>query len=187
MASNLYTKRGDAGETDLLGGGRVAKADPRVAAMGEVDELNACLGWAQTTGLPESLATPLTRVQAELFEVGASLATPPGGDRAVAGVSADDVKAIETVIDTVDGGLPPLQSFILPGGTPQAAALHVARAVCRRAERACVRLLADGDEVVRVTVIYLNRLSDLLFAMARAANHAAGTPDTPWTPRGRGD
>jgi cob(I)alamin adenosyltransferase len=177
----IYTKTGDSGETGLLGGARVSKASPRVAAYGEVDEVNAWLGLVRSAIGDEQLAAMLERIQRQLFAIGARLADPTGAvasrvDKAA--VAADDVRQLEVWIDELEGGLPPLRRFILAGGAPAAASLHVARTVCRRAERGVVAL---GPAAVEADVlVYLNRLSDLLFVMARAANHRSGAPELEW-------
>jgi cob(I)alamin adenosyltransferase len=180
----IYTKTGDSGETGLLGGARVSKASPRVAAYGDVDELNAWLGLVRSATGPEideQLAAMLERIQRQLFAIGARLADPTGAvaNRVEkAAVAADDVRQLEVWIDTLEGGLPPLRRFILAGGAPAAASLHVARTVCRRAERGVVALGAAAVEAD--VLVYLNRLSDLLFVMARAANHRSGATELEW-------
>jgi len=182
----IYTRTGDEGETGLFGGQRVPKNHPRVAAYGEVDELNAALGLSVALGVDAGLAATLERVQAELFVVGADLATPPDagervGARPVPRVTEGMAAALEAEIDRYEEELPPLGSFVLPGGCPAGAQLHLARTVCRRAERAV--LTASGRETLNPDVlVYLNRLSDLLFVLARAANHRAAAPETPWRP-----
>ncbi len=189
----IYTKAGDSGQTALFGGQSVAKDVPRVEAYGTVDELNACLGLVGVVpnGLPSDLATILARVQSELFDLGAELATPPerAGDRLayrVPTMESAGVEALEAEIDRYETELTPLKTFIRPGGTQAASTLHLARTVCRRAERRVVTLAA-GESVNPEVVRYLNRLSDLLFVLARVANHRAGLSDVPWQPgRGRG-
>jgi cob(I)alamin adenosyltransferase len=175
----IYTKTGDAGETSLFDNSRVSKADPRVDAYGEVDELNACLGAARAAGVDPDLGGVLESIQRDLFAVGARLADPASriADRVTkAAVTDAQVAQLEQTIDRFESELAPLRRFILPGGSPSGALLHLARTVCRRAERRAV-----GLGVVDATVvIYLNRLSDLLFVMARAANHRAGVPETEW-------
>jgi cob(I)alamin adenosyltransferase len=165
--TRIYTKLGDAGETHLGDMSRVPKTHPRIEAYGDVDELNALLGLAlATAGIDEPFAGWLKRVQNELFDVGADLSVPPGGERERLRVTADYVTWLEQRCDEVNAKLEPLRSFVLPGGTPAAAHLHVCRTVCRRAERRAL-LVEDGNpEVLR----YLNRLSDLLFILSRAAN-----------------
>jgi cob(I)alamin adenosyltransferase len=179
----LYTKTGDDGTTGLFGGGRVPKASTRVEAYGTVDETNAFLGVARTTGLPPAIDAVLAPIQEDLFTLGAELACVPGKESKLSMtlIGEADIARLERAIDEADAACPPLKSFVLPGGSPQAAALHVARTVCRRAERAVLALEdapARGD-----VVIYLNRLSDLLFALARWANVLAAVPDVPWKPR----
>lgn len=175
----IYTKTGDAGETSLFDNTRVSKADPRVDAYGEVDELNACLGAARAAGLDAELSALLEEIQRELFAIGARLADP--SRRIAARVTKADVvdtqvARLEGAIDRLEGELPPLRRFILPGGAVPGSLLHLARTVCRRAERRVIALSA----VDPILVIYLNRLSDLLFVMARAANHRSGVPETEW-------
>lgn len=174
----IYTKTGDKGDTGLFGGGRVSKTHPRVEAYGDVDELNAWLGLARASlGVP--LAPMVEQIQRDLFALGARLADPSHriADRVTkAAISPDDVSRLEGWIDQLEQELPPLRRFILPGGSQAGAALHVARTVCRRAERAMVALGGVDAELL----VYVNRLSDLLFVMARAANHTGGTPEVEW-------
>jgi cob(I)alamin adenosyltransferase len=177
----IYTKTGDRGETSLFDGTRVPKTDPRVAAYGDVDELQAVVGVAAAAGLDRELADMVVALQRDLFALGARLADPRHKIAArVSKVVIDDasVTRLEGWIDALEAGLPPLRHFILSGGAPAGAALHLARTVCRRAERAVLSLGADAVEPVVLT--YLNRLSDLLFVMARAANHRAGVAETEW-------
>ena len=177
----IYTKTGDAGETALLGGQRVAKSAPRVAAYGEVDELNAWLGFVRSTKPHGELTAMLERTQRDLFAIGARLADPAGtvaARVAKTAVTDEDIARLEQWIDALDAGLPPLRRFILAGGAPAAAALHVARTVCRRAERSVVAL--GHDAVEPGILVYLNRLSDLLFVMARAANQREGVAESEW-------
>jgi len=181
--TRIYTRTGDAGETGLFGGRRVRKDDVRVAAYGAVDELNALLGVARAAEPPDAVDAALERLQHYLFDLGSELAAPPDAG-AAAGAHASRVQpawveALEREIDRVEGGLPPLRAFILPGGTPAAAALHHARAAARRAEREIVTLAAR-DPVNPELLKFMNRVSDLLFVLARAANHAAGRPDVEW-------
>jgi len=178
----IYTKTGDDGTTGLFGGGRVSKAALRVAAYGTVDELNAVLGWARVVSTPGPTDTILAAAQEACFRVGAFVAAMAGKRPAIAALEEVDVAALEGAIDTAESGLPALTSFILPGGTEQAARLHMARTVCRRAERMLVAL-SDEAQVDAVLVRWLNRLSDLLFVLARRANHDVGVADVPWTPR----
>jgi len=193
MAFKVYTRTGDRGDTGLFGGGRVGKDDVRVDAYGEVDELNAVIGVVRAAdgGRPDGEAGDalgtidaiLQDVQRDLFAIGALLATPDREKMRAqldkARLGAPRIAELEAAIDAADERLEPLKSFILPGGTPKAAALHVARTVCRRAERRVVHLRREAD-VPDVVVVYLNRLSDLLFTLARLANRAAGVPDTAW-------
>ncbi len=180
----IYTKTGDTGETSLFDGTRVAKDDARVDAYGEVDELNAWLGLARASRadapLDPRLDEALVRIQRDLFALGAQLADPAEklAPRVTKAVIADaDVERLEQLIDRLDDELPPLRRFILAGGTPAGAALHIARTVCRRAERRMVALRPPIDPVL---VRYVNRLSDLLFVLARAANHRGGISETEW-------
>jgi len=180
----IYTRTGDDGTTGLFGGGRVQKDDARVDAYGTVDELNACLGVARAAGLPAPVDGLLGGLQEDLFVLGAELACVPGKEASMKMRLLDDGDAsrLERAIDEAEEGLPPLKSFVLPGGTAGAAALHVARTVARRAERAV--LAASRQAPVRPAVlVFLNRLSDLLFVLGRRVNHLAGVEDTPWRPR----
>jgi cob(I)alamin adenosyltransferase len=183
VSLRIYTRTGDEGETGLFGGGRVAKDHPRVAAYGDVDELNSAIGVARAAAPTDLADELLERIQRDLFSIGGQLATPdPDRVRVAlekAALSADRVVELEGAIDAADAELPPLKSFVLPGGTPKAAAFHLARTVCRRAERSVVHL-AKQEDVHEMFVIYLNRLSDLLFTLARLANHRAGTGDVAW-------
>ena len=179
----IYTRTGDDGTTGLLGPGRVFKDSARVEACGSVDELNAVLGVVRTLDTDGWLAAELATIQSRLFCVGAELAAvvpapPPGSER----ISDDDVAALERWIDRLDAELPALTSFIVPGGSPLAAELQVARTVCRRAERRVVALLQVEPIEARL-VRYLNRLADLLFVMARWCNRRAGVDETEWHPR----
>jgi cob(I)alamin adenosyltransferase len=179
----IYTKTGDAGDTGLFGGGRVAKDDPRVEAYGDVDELNAFLGVARAVELMPRIDEVLVPLQRDLFAIGALLATPDRDRMAqqLQKARIDDrrIAELEQAIDDAESELEPLRAFVLPGGTPKAAALHVARTVCRRAERHIVRLQHDV-EVPGIVVIYMNRLSDLLFTLARLANKRAGAGEVTW-------
>lgn len=178
----IYTRTGDLGETGLFAGPRVGKDIPRIEAYGTVDELNAVLGLARAEGVEASVDALLERIQHELFQAGGELATPNPEKRKGWAIREEQVKALEAAIDSWEAALPPLKDFILPGGTRATAQLHVARTVCRRAERRLVRLLREeGVEAVSLTLLaYLNRLGDLLFVLARVANHQAGTSDIPW-------
>jgi cob(I)alamin adenosyltransferase len=178
--TSIYTKTGDTGDTSLFGGGRVGKEDERVQAYGEVDELNSAIGLARAEGLGEMDALA-GELQNQLFTLGSVLATPQGSKAAAAIPKVHPAWAsdMERTIDAFDKELAPLHAFILPGGTKAAAALHFARCVCRRAERRVVPLFRAGKVGVE-SVVYLNRLSDLLFTMARMANLRAGVKDVPW-------
>jgi cob(I)alamin adenosyltransferase len=177
----IYTKTGDTGETSLFGNARVSKADARVDAYGEVDELNATLGAARAAGLDADLAATIETIQRDLFAVGARLADPAKriADRvSKAAVHESDVERLEQAIDRLEQELEPLRRFILPGGALPGALLHVGRTICRRAERRVVGL--GPGAVEPIVIVYLNRLSDLLFVMARAANRRAGVAETEW-------
>ena len=180
--TRIYTRGGDAGETSLGDGSRVSKLDSRIAAFGVVDELNSVLGVVLAAGVPDSFRGWLERVQNDLFDVGADLSVPIEVDGRLRTTQAQ-VDELERLCDELNADLPELRSFVLPGGTETAALLHVARAVCRRAERAA--LGADAEHGVnRLALVYLNRLSDLLFIAARAANAAAGRDEPLWRPGG---
>jgi cob(I)alamin adenosyltransferase len=177
----IYTRGGDAGETSLFDGTRISKADQRVDAYGEIDELNAVLGLARASRPDSSLDAMLGQIQRDLFALGSRLADPAArvAERVTkAAITANDVARLEGWIDQLDDALPPLRRFVLPGGSPVGATLHLARTVCRRAERRMVALGSDGFDAVLLT--YVNRLSDLLFVMARAANHRTGVPEAEW-------
>lgn len=174
----IYTKTGDAGQTGLFGGPRVRKDHARIEAFGTVDELNSHLGMARTHSVAAAFDPLLRRVQCELFDLGAQLATP---DASVERITAAHVEALEVEIDNHEAMLDPLTFFILPAGTPLAAAFHVARTVCRRAERRVVTLAShEGATMPANAIEYLNRLGDLLFVLARVANRQAGVSDDPW-------
>jgi cob(I)alamin adenosyltransferase len=177
----IYTKTGDAGETGLFAGPRVRKDDPRIEAYGAVDELNAFLGLARCESLPAAVEQTLARVQTELFSVGAELATPEPEKHGTALVGDAHIAAMERAIDELDAQLPPLKQFILPAGCRGAAALHVSRGVCRRAERRVVSFAGSpGMQVSERIIRYLNRLGDYLFVAARFANAQASIGETPW-------
>jgi len=179
----IYTKTGDKGETALFGGGRVPKQHLRVEAYGTVDELNSQLGLARAAGPSRRGDAWLHRVQNQLFQLGADLATPLTAQPAwLTRLAANEVTWLERSIDAMSAELAPLRNFILPGGAPAAAQLHVARAICRRAERASVAL-AHSDDIGEVPLAYLNRLSDWLFTLARYENMQAGEPEEKWSLR----
>lgn len=183
MTLKIYTRTGDEGDTGLFGGGRVSKDHPRVEAYGDIDELNAVLGQARSIDMMPRIDEVLAPIQRDLFAIGALLATPDlekmHEQLAKARISDERIAQLEGSIDDGEAELEPLKAFIMPGGTPKAAALHVARTVCRRAERAVVRLQRDV-EVPQVVIVYLNRLSDLLFVLARVANRRAGAGEVTW-------
>ncbi len=179
----IYTRTGDEGETGLFGGGRVAKDHPRVTAYGDVDELNSMIGVCRATSPVEFFDDLLKTIQRDLFSIGGQLATPDPASVSKAlekaELSAGQVSAFERAIDEADRELPPLRAFVLPAGTAKATALHLARTICRRAERRVVSLARDAP-VPELFIVYLNRLSDLLFTLARLANHRAGVGDVTW-------
>jgi cob(I)alamin adenosyltransferase len=174
----IYTRTGDAGATSLFGGSRVAKDDPRIEAYGTVDELSSFIGVARASWPDGPFDDELARVQSDLFNIGAQLAAP-GSDR-FSGADSSRAAQLESAIDSMESELPPLTSFILPGGSAAASHLHVARTVCRRAER---RVISLHDEATSGTLVYLNRLSDFLFVAARYANLKHGVADVPWRSR----
>jgi cob(I)alamin adenosyltransferase len=176
----IYTKTGDAGETGLFGGPRVSKDHARIEAFGTVDELNSHLGIVRTLPAAGEFDVLLRSIQCELFDLGAQLATPGGADERI---TVRHVETLERAIDRYEAELEPLKCFVLPTGTPLAAELHVARTVCRRAERRVVTLAARVETTIPANAIeYLNRLGDLLFVLARVANHREGVADDPWHP-----
>jgi cob(I)alamin adenosyltransferase len=180
--TRIYTRGGDHGETSLGDGSRVSKLDGRIAAYGTVDELNSLIGHALATDAPDPLAQTLRRVQNDLFDVGADLCVPLGVEGRLR-VRQDQIDGLETLCDRFNGTLPELRSFVLPGGSELAARLHVARAVCRRAEREALAATGQHD-VDPLAIVYLNRLSDLLFILARTANALAGVDEPLWKPGG---
>jgi cob(I)alamin adenosyltransferase len=184
MTQRIYTRTGDAGETGLFGGGRVSKAAARVDAYGEVDELNATLGWALALEPAAMIGDVLRTTQSDLFTIGAHLATPAGSRSSphVPALPERRIGEFERWIDAAESELPALDAFILPGGTPVAAALHMARTVCRRAERRVVALAAE-EPIEAAILVYLNRLSDLLFVAARLEHRRSGGEDLRWEPR----
>ncbi len=202
MTSRLYTRSGDDGTTGLFGGGRVSKDHPRVEAYGTVDELNAAIGHADAearhmrsnalaagAGLKavlDLLSHIFSDLQSRLFDIGADLATPEGAkhEAQILRISDEQVAEVERWIDDIDSGNTPMRSFIMPGGTELSARLHLARTICRRAERAMIRL-RHNEPVSDGAIIYINRVSDMLFAMARRVNKEAGIADVPWVPAKR--
>ncbi|HXC25908.1 MAG TPA: cob(I)yrinic acid a,c-diamide adenosyltransferase [Gemmatimonadaceae bacterium] len=183
MSLKIYTKTGDQGTTALFGGGRVPKDDSRVESYGDVDELNASIGVVCSIEVMPRIDDVLVLVQRDLFAIGAILATPDlvkmQEQLVKASIDSKRIHELEVAIDDCDDELEPLKSFILPGGTPKSAALHVARTICRRAERRVVHL-QQGIEIPPLVVVYLNRLSDLLFSLARIANKRAGASEVTW-------
>ena len=178
----IYTRTGDEGETGLFGGGRVSKSDLRVEAYGSVDELNSVIGWAITQQTDAATEIQLITIQSDLFVIGAHLATPSvtrGKRPQLPELPEARVADLEQAIDAMETTLPPLQSFIIPGGSAAGAALHHARTVCRRAERRTIALNAK-EPLNTFIVVYLNRLSDFLFVAARYTNHLAGVSERPW-------
>jgi cob(I)alamin adenosyltransferase len=179
----IYTKTGDSGDTGLPGGGHVPKDAAATAVFGNVDELNTVLGLARAAGLPDDVDRLLDRIQSELFDLGAEVARMGAKSDSACRIDAADVRNLEQAIDQFDAEPPPLRNFILPGGTAAAAELHFARAVCRRAERSLVGLMRGVPELSQEILIYLNRLSDLLFVLARLVNFRAGRAETIWRKR----
>jgi len=182
--TRIYTRSGDDGTTGLFNGQRVGKDHLRVEAYGAVDELNSLIGWVLAACEPGWTREGLTRVQSELFDLGADLATPAADpdspiEQRTRRISSAHLDRLEAMIDQSQSRLEPLETFILPGGCELASRLHVARAVCRRAERQCVHL-SHAEPISEEARTYLNRLSDLLFTLARLANHEASVPDEPW-------
>jgi cob(I)alamin adenosyltransferase len=179
----IYTRTGDTGETALFSGGRVSKDHPRTSAYGDVDELNSAIGVARAAPPAELFDELLDGIQRDLFAIGGRLATPDPEKVAKAIAKAvlppERVASFEQAMDDAEGELPSLRAFVLPGGTPKAAALHLARTVCRRAERSVVKVAREADVPPEI-LVYLNRLSDLLFTLARLANHRAGVGDLTW-------
>ena len=177
----IYTKTGDKGETSLFGGKRISKDDQRIEAYGTVDELNSIIGVTRSFSKKPEIDKILARIQDQLFVLGADLATPADAkSRATKRITREDCTILEKIIDEIDAKLPQLKSFIVPGGSKTAGLLHHARTVCRRAERRVVSMQRGTSEH---TVIFLNRLSDLLFVLARYANKLSGADDVPWNSR----
>lgn len=182
LRMKIYTRTGDNGSTGLFGGSRVSKDDIRIEGYGTVDELNAAIGVVRASDPPPGVDQQLERIQSELFSIGAELATPDPESRGLRIIGQSHIERLEQWIDLHEEGLPSLTHFILPAGTPSSSQLHLARGICRRAERRVVTLsnLHPG-EVSESIVVYLNRLSDLLFVLSRVANYSAGVPEVEWT------
>ena len=177
----IYTRTGDNGSTGLFGGPRVSKDDSRIEAYGTVDELNAAIGVARVSGVGPLVDQHLTQVQHELFAIGAELATPDPERHGTRVIGDKHIRRLERWIDAHEESLPPLRSFVLPAGSPGACSLHLARAICRRAERRVIRLCREsGANVTEEVAVYLNRLSDLLFVLSRVANQESGTEEVAW-------
>lgn len=177
----IYTKRGDSGDTSLFGGQRVSKSAQRIRAYGTVDELNSLVGLAASYDLSDTGTAHLRKLQEMLFVLGADLATPPSSETRIDRIDREDVSFLEEAIDEMEKELEPLKNFILPGGSQAGATLHVARTVCRRAERAVVAC-RESNEVSELPVTFLNRLSDFLFVLARFENKHQDTPEESWKP-----
>jgi cob(I)alamin adenosyltransferase len=176
----IYTKKGDKGDTSLFGGPRVPKDVVRIEAYGTVDELNSVLGIVQAENTNKRIAEILMDIQDQLFDLGADLATPRSSTtKTIKRIETKDAQSLEKTIDSLQSSLKPLRSFVLPGGSPVAARIHFARTVCRRSERVVVRL-SRNEDIGDAIIIYLNRLSDLLFVLARYANHVAGVQEIKW-------
>jgi cob(I)alamin adenosyltransferase len=185
MALKIYTKTGDKGTTSLIGGTKVSKAHLRIEAYGTVDELNSYIGLCRDLLTDEQGRRLLQEVQDRLFTVGASLACDPIKEPKlrIPDLKETDIELLENEIDRMNETIPPMKHFILPGGSPVLSQLHIARCVCRRAERCCVRLDAEGEATEPVVLKYLNRLSDYIFVLARYTGHQLDVPEIPWRPR----
>lgn len=182
MATKIYTKTGDDGTTGLFGGARLPKDHIRIEAYGTVDELNSVIGWLISTIPDRQIDTLLQTIQSRLFTVGSNLASDPEKDMITPDLSVDDVQLIEQSIDKMQETLPPLKHFILPGGSPSVSAAHLARTICRRAERRCVAL-AHSSKMEPIILLYLNRLSDFFFVLARWLASREGVEEIKWQPK----
>jgi cob(I)alamin adenosyltransferase len=182
MATKIYTKTGDDGTTGLFGGARLPKDHIRIEAYGTVDELNAVIGWLMSTIQDQETENLLQTIQSRLFTVGSNLASEPGKNMITPDLLDEDVVLIEQSIDKMQETLPPLKHFIMPGGSPSVSAAHMARTVCRRAERRCVTL-AQTSDVDSIIILYLNRLSDFFFVLARWLGAREGVEEVKWIPR----
>lgn len=185
MAQKIYTKTGDKGSTSLIGGTKVPKSHLRIEAYGTVDELSSWIGLCRDLFTDETARTILAEVQDRLFTLNASLACDPVKEpkMRIPDLKEEDITLLEKEMDRMNEVIPPMKSFILPGGHPTLSQLHIARCVCRRAERCCVRLNLEGEEVEGIILKYINRLSDYLFVLARYAGHQMGVEEIPWKPR----
>jgi cob(I)alamin adenosyltransferase len=185
MAMKIYTKTGDKGTTSLIGGTKVSKAHLRIEAYGTVDELNSYIGLCKDLLTDKNSNTVLQEVQDRLFTIGSALACDPEKETKmkIPDLKEEDIKLLEREIDKMNETLPPMKSFILPGGHPTVSHIHISRCICRRAERCCVRLEAEQNEVEPIIIKYLNRLSDYLFILARYAGHLLNVAELPWKPR----
>jgi cob(I)alamin adenosyltransferase len=185
MASKIYTKTGDKGTTALIGGTRVPKSHLRIEAYGTVDELNSYTGLCKDLIMDDHCKEILQEVQDRLFTIGSSLACDPDKEPKlrIPDLKESDISLLEKEMDTMNEILTPMKSFILPGGHPTISHIHIARCICRRAERCCVRLEQENMEVETLIIKYLNRLSDYYFVLARYIAHSLGIPDVPWKPR----
>ncbi|MBS1566423.1 MAG: cob(I)yrinic acid a,c-diamide adenosyltransferase [Bacteroidetes bacterium] len=185
MAFKIYTRTGDKGTTGLIGGTRVPKSHLRIEAYGTVDELCSYLGLCRDLLEDTAVRDLLQEVQDRLFTINASLACDPAKESKtrIPDLHEADITLLEKEMDRMDGFIPPMKSFIIPGGHPTVSQLHIARCICRRAERCCVRLELEGEEVAPLVLQYLNRLSDYLFVLARYIGHGLQVPDIPWRPR----
>jgi len=185
MALKIYTKTGDKGTTSLIGGTKVLKSHLRIEAYGTVDELNSYVGLCRDLLTDEQSRRLLQEVQDRLFTIGASLACDPVKEPKlrIPDLKESDITLLENEIDRMNEVIPAMKHFILPGGSPVLSHLHIARCVCRRAERCCVRLEAEGEETEAIVLKYLNRLSDYIFVLARYTGHLLNVPEIPWNPR----
>jgi cob(I)alamin adenosyltransferase len=182
MATKIYTKTGDDGTTGLFGGARLSKDDIRIEAYGTVDELNAVIGWLITAIPDQQIDALLQNIQSRLFTIGSNLASQPGKNMITPDLLQEDVELLETSIDKMQADLEPLTHFIIPGGSPSISAAHLARTVCRRAERRCVTL-SNQSSVASIILLYLNRLSDFFFVLGRWLANREGVTEIKWQPR----
>lgn len=181
----IYTKKGDFGQTSLFGGDRVPKSSTRIEAYGTVDELNSIIGWTLCDSMTAESKERLKTIQEHLFVLGADLATPESSKTRIDRVDEQEIEYLESAIDDMSESLPELKNFILPGGSPTGAKLHIARTICRRAERLAVLCMEKEEKISGLTLKYLNRLSDFLFVAARYENREADTPEETWKPSGK--